>query len=89
MDVKKEIEENINEENIIKILKHYNCNPVVNINEYIIFPSVCHNKISSHKLYYYKSSKSFFSTSNFVCASENIDAVCAEKTESFCERYLS
>ena len=32
MDVKKEIEENINEENIIKILKHYNCNPVVNIN---------------------------------------------------------
>ena len=37
MDVKKEIEEKLNEENIIKILKHYNCNPVVNINEYIIF----------------------------------------------------
>ena len=70
MDVKKEIEENINEENIIKILKHYNCNPVVNINEYIIFPSVCHNKISSHKLYYYKSSKSFFCYSN--CGSMSI-----------------
>ena len=70
MDVKKEIEENINEENIIKILKHYNCNPVVNITEYIIFPSVCHNKISSHKLYYYKSSKSFFCYSN--CGSMSI-----------------
>ena len=70
MDVKKEIEENINEENIIKILKHYNCNPVVNVNEYMIFPSICHNKISSHKLYYYKNSKSFFCYSS--CGSMSI-----------------
>jgi hypothetical protein len=49
----------------------------------IFFTNACFSLVSISALFL-ASSKSFFSTSNLVCASENCNAVSDEKIESFC-----
>ena len=79
----KELVQKLSYEDITQILESLEADVVKETEEYIIFSSVCHGS-DSHKLYLYKSSKTFFCYSN--CGSMSLfDLIMKSKGISFKE----
>lgn len=55
----KYIKEQLNDNDIIKILELLGCSFIKNENDYLICETICHHG-DSHKLYYYKNTKMFY-----------------------------
>lgn len=65
----KELISMLTDNDIIKLMNSLGCELIKETDEYLIFPTICHGG-NSHKLYYYKDSRSFYCYSN--CGSMDI-----------------
>ena len=59
----KELISMLTDNDIIKLMNSLGCELVKETDEHLIFPTICHGG-NSHKLYYYKDSRSFYCYSN-------------------------
>lgn len=81
-DIKKRINKNM----ILELMEYFNISPIKENEEYIIFPSRCHNS-DSPKLYFYKETSSFFCFSQcghidlFTIAQQELDLTFRESVE--------